>query len=513
MTLGSLSQSDHHQMTVKLTRGKTTDFKQYLMVVTEFVGRLDGRNMMLRKFGAPSRSFYGAVAIMSVILTLAYQADAADGTAPGELVDLTKFRVCADPDNLPYSNKAGEGFENKIAELLAEKLGREVTYTWYPSTVGFVRNTLAARVCDVVIGVPTTNELMQNTNPYYRSTYALLQRADAEPRVTKLDDPALKTMRIGGVANTPPVTLLAQQGLIGNLAPYQLMADTRYDHPAQEMVEDVEKGEIDIAVVWGPIGGYFAKEADGALFLTPLTADEGSPVRLDFRMSMGLRRGEPVWKDQLNDLLKDQQPAIEAILMDYGVPLLDRQGQPIEPAEQKQGSMVPEPDGYRMADYRAPVPETLEGADVVTATELKMLINAEDAVLIDVMPAPRKPKDTGLWLPPKRNNIEGSSWLANTGYGELSAEFESFLETSLRELTNDDPDRRLVFYCEADCWMSWNAAKRALALGYRQVAWYPDGTDGWSADGMPLVTSEPMAMPDFLPVQARAESVVEEKVD
>ena len=447
----------------------------------------------------------GALAVISALAASWHIADAADGVVPGELVDPTKFRVCADPDNLPYSNEAGEGFENKIAELLAGELGREVTYTWYPSTVGFVRNTLGARVCDVVIGVPTTNELMQNTNPYYRSAYALVQRTDAEPKVTALGDPALQTMRIGGVANTPPVTLLAQQGLLGNLAPYQLMADTRYDHPAEEMVHDVENGEIDIAVVWGPIGGYFAKQAKGALAVTPLVAEEGSPVRLDFRMSMGLRRGEPVWKDQLNNLLKDQQPAIEAILMDYGVPLLDRQGKPIAPVMQREGSLVPEPDGYRMADYRAPVPATLEGADVLTTAELERLIATEDPILIDVLPAPRKPKDTGLWLPPRRDNIPGSAWLANTGYGELSAEFANFLETTLKALTNSDPGRRLVFYCEADCWMSWNAAKRALALGYGNVAWYPEGTDGWAAAGLPLESSEPRPMPDFLPIQTSTE--------
>jgi quinoprotein dehydrogenase-associated probable ABC transporter substrate-binding protein/PQQ-dependent catabolism-associated CXXCW motif protein len=444
---------------------------------------------------------------LGIALSLALplkMAEAADGAVPGELVDPTKFRVCADPDNLPYSNKAGEGFENKIADLLAGELGREVTYTWYPSTVGFVRNTLAARVCDVVIGVPTTNELMQNTNPYYRSTYALVQRADAEPKVTVLDDPALQDMRIGGVANTPPVTLLAQQGLIGNLAPYQLMADTRHDHPAEDMVRDVESGEIDIAVVWGPIGGYFAKQADGALEITPLVADEKSPIRLDYRMSMGLRRGEPVWKQQLNDILKEQQLAIEAILMDYGVPLLDRQGRLIPAKDQKQGSVVPEPDGYRMADYRAPVPSTLEGADVLTTDGLAALIEAERPLLIDVMPAPRRPRDTGLWIAPKRDQIPDSVWLANTGYGELSEEFSTFFQDELNDLTDSDTDRRLVFYCEADCWMSWNAAKRALALGYRNVAWYPDGTDGWQAAGLPLETSEPEAMPDFLPLQANA---------
>ncbi|MGI9420385.1 MAG: quinoprotein dehydrogenase-associated putative ABC transporter substrate-binding protein [Geminicoccaceae bacterium] len=424
---------------------------------------------------------------------------AADGNVPGELVDDTKFRVCADPDNLPYSNEAGEGFENKIAELLAAKLDREVTYTWYPSTVGFVRNTLAARVCDVVIGTTIVNELMQNTNPYYRSTYALIQRADAEAQIADLDDPALKDMRIGGVANTPPITLLAQRGLVGNLAPYHLMVDTRHDKPAQDMVRDVENGKIDVAVVWGPIGGYFAKQAGGALSVTPIAADEGSPLRMDFRISMGLRRGEPVWKQQLDDLLREQKDAIQGILHDYGVPLLDNQGNPISP-ERQQGSLVPEPGDYRMADFRAPVPATLAGADVMSTAALEAEVEAEAPLLIDVMPAPRKPRDTGLWIPPKRDNIPGSHWLANTGYGELSDEFADFFEQQLAALTDGDPSRRLVFYCEANCWMSWNAAKRALSLGYDNVAWYPDGTDGWKAAGLPLERSEPLPMPDFLPV-------------
>lgn len=444
-----------------------------------------------------------AVGAMTIAAMLAWgqgSAHAADGNVPGELVDETKLRVCSDPDNLPYSNEAGEGFENKIAELLASKLEREVTYTWYPSTIGFVRNTLAARVCDVVIGTTLVNELMQNTNPYYRSTYALIQRADAAHQVETLDDPALKDMRIGGVANTPPITLLAQRGLIGNLAPYQLVADTRYDHPAQDMIDDVQSGEIDVAVVWGPIGGYFAKQAEGAMVVTPIKADEDQPMRLDFRISMGLRRGEPVWKEQLNDLLREQKDEIEAILIDYGVPLLDNQGNPIAPAEQKQGSIVSEPDGYRMAEFRAPVPATLAGATVLETKELKTLLATEQPLLIDVMPAPRRPKDTGLWIAPSRDNIPGSHWLANTGYGELSDEFADFFEGELSSLTADDQSRPLVFYCEANCWMSWNAAKRALSLGYDNVAWYPEGTDGWAAAGLPLERSEPMPMPDFLPV-------------
>ena len=153
-----------------------------------------------------------------------------------------------------------------------------------------------------------------------------------------------------------------------------------------------------------------------------------------------------------------------------------------------------------MADFRAPVPATLAGADVLSTTALEALIDAEQPLLIDVMPAPRKPRDTGLWIQPKRDNIPGSHWLANTGYGELSDEFSIFFEQQLADLTMSDPNRRLVFYCEADCWMSWNAAKRALSLGYEHVAWYPDGTDGWKAEGLSTEAAEPLPMPDFLPV-------------
>jgi quinoprotein dehydrogenase-associated probable ABC transporter substrate-binding protein len=246
----------------------------------------------------------------------------------GELVDRSRLRVCADPSNLPFSNQAGQGFENKIAELLAAKLGVPLTYTWYPQSVGFVRNTLNAGACDVVIGVPTPSGIMQNTNPYYRSSYALVQRADAKAKVSSLHDPALAEQKIGAVARTPPVTLLAQQGLIRNLKPYQLVVDTRFDSPGRQMVEDVAAGVIDLAIVWGPIAGYWVKQQQVPLELTPLTGEEKG-LQLDFRMSMGLRHNEPVWKHDLNDFLAANDEAIRAILVSYGVPLLDAQGQPI----------------------------------------------------------------------------------------------------------------------------------------------------------------------------------------
>ena len=252
----------------------------------------------------------------------------------GELVDRTRLRVCADPHNLPYSDEAGAGFENKIAELLADELAVEPVYTWFPQSIGFVRNTLGAHLCDVVIGITTTSEQLQNTNPYYRSSYVLIQRADATPKVGSLHDPALADLRIGAIARTPPVTLLARQGLLGKLRPYQLVVDTRFQSPGRQMVEDVAAGTIDIGVLWGPIAGYWAKQQAVPIAVTPLLG-EAAGVRLDFRISMGLRRDEPEWKRTLNDFIAEHGDAIEAILLEYGVPLLDEQGQPISTAPGK----------------------------------------------------------------------------------------------------------------------------------------------------------------------------------
>ena len=423
----------------------------------------------------------------------------------GELVDRTTLRVCADPHNLPYSNQAGEGFENKIAELFAARLDLPLDYTWFPQTVGFVRNTLGARRCDLVIGVATTNELMQNSNPYYRSSYVLIQRADAEPKIRSLDDPALQAMRIGAVVRTPPVTLMAMNGLADNLVGYHLVVDTRVESPGRQMVEDLAAGKIDAGVLWGPIAGYWATRQGVPIEVAPLLG-ENAGVRMDFRISMGMRRNEPEWKLRVNDLLAENQAAIQAILLEYGVPLLDNQGKLIEPpAEETRGDVAPvlEPAGYRMAEYRAPVPATLAGATVVDTEGLQQLLATGQPILIDVLPAPRAPKDRPadrLWRPTPHTNIPGSVWLANVGYGELSAEFESYFRDHLARLTADDPGRPLVFYCQADCWMSWNAAKRALAYGYRNVVWYPPGTDGWQAAGLALAPAEPEPMPDFVPL-------------
>jgi quinoprotein dehydrogenase-associated probable ABC transporter substrate-binding protein len=246
-----------------------------------------------------------------------------------DLVDRSQLRVCADPANIPFSNEKGEGFENKIAELLAKELGLPVSYTWFPQAIGFVRNTLGAGLCDLVIGAPQGEELMQNTNHYYRSSYVLLFKPGAGlDGVETLDDPRLKDKRIGIIAGTPPADILAANGLMAKARPYPLTVDRRFDAPAEWMMGDLQSAQIDAAVVWGPIGGYYAKKTAIPLTIVPLVKEKKGP-RMTFRITLGLRRNEPEWKNQLNALIARKQYEIHDILLSYGVPLLDEADKPI----------------------------------------------------------------------------------------------------------------------------------------------------------------------------------------
>ena len=180
-----------------------------------------------------------------------------------ELVDPNVLRVCADPNNLPFSNEKGEGFENKLVELLAAKLDKKLAYVWYPQATGFVRNTLGAHRCDLIPGFPQGDELVQSTNPYYRTAYALVIKPGAAlDDLDSLADPRLKEKRIGIVAGTPPATYLAINGLMRNAKPYPLVVDTRVNSSAQAMMRDLASGEIDVGVLWGPMAGYYAKQAN-----------------------------------------------------------------------------------------------------------------------------------------------------------------------------------------------------------------------------------------------------------
>ena len=364
----------------------------------------------------------------------------ADSVNLGELVDRSTLRVCADPADLPFSNDQGAGFENKIAELVAEKLGVAVAYTWFPQTTGFVRNTLRANRCDLIMGVVAADELVQNTNPYYRSSYVLAYRTADADRFGDIDSPLMELARIGVVAGTPASDVLARKGLFSQVQPYQLVVDSRVDQPARQMIQDLADGRLDAALVWGPIAGYWAKQQQVPISLAPLKSDPRRGLRLDFRISMGIRPNEPEWKHQINDLIRELQPQIQSILLDYGVPLLDEQDRPItaDGTASVAASTVAEPAGYRMDKYRTPVPATLAGVTVLSTAALQQLIAEQQPVLVDVLPKQRKPKDRDqaqLWIEPKRENLPGSVWLPNVGYGELAPDFADWFAAELGKLT------------------------------------------------------------------------------
>jgi quinoprotein dehydrogenase-associated probable ABC transporter substrate-binding protein len=240
-----------------------------------------------------------------------------------ELVDPKVLRVCADPRNLPFSNEKGEGFENKLAELFADKLQKKLDYMYFPQATGFVRMTLGAHRCDVIMGFPQGDELVQGTNPYYRTAYTLVaKKGSGLDEVATLEDGRLKGKHIGIVAGTPPATNMAANGLMTNAKPYPLMIDTRIDSSAAAMIKDLMSGEIDAGVLWGPMAGYYAKQADPPLHVTPLVKETSGP-QLAYRIGMGVRAADQNWKRLLNRLIQENQPTINKILLDYGVPLLD----------------------------------------------------------------------------------------------------------------------------------------------------------------------------------------------
>lgn len=246
-----------------------------------------------------------------------------------ELVDPKVLRVCADPRNLPFSNQKGEGFENRLAELFAAKLQKKLDYMYFPQATGFVRLTLGAHRCDVIMGFPQGDDLVQGTNPYYRTAYALVSKQNSGLEdVTALEDARLKGKHIGIVAGTPPATNMTVNGLMTNAKSYPLMIDTRVDSSAEAMINDLNKGEIDAAILWGPLAGFYAKKADPPLHVTPLVKEKTGP-QLVYRIGMGVRRADQNWKRLLNRLIQEAQPEINKVLFEYGVPLLDENNQAI----------------------------------------------------------------------------------------------------------------------------------------------------------------------------------------
>jgi quinoprotein dehydrogenase-associated probable ABC transporter substrate-binding protein len=276
----------------------------------------------------PRALFIGYAVLLTLMPGAALGQAGNDPALSIELVDPKVFRVCADPHNMPFSNQAGDGFENKVAELFARKLDKSLAYTWFPQSVGFIRNTLNAHKCDIIMGFPQGGELAQSTNPYYRTAYAIVFKPGSGlDGIESLRDPRLKGKRIGVVAGTPPATYLAMQGLLGTVKGYHLVIDTRVDSSAEAMMKDLASGVIETGVLWGPMAGYYAKLA-GDVKVVPLVRDTGGP-RLAYRMTMGVRAADQEWKRQLNGMIREHQGEINRIMLSYGVPLLDERDQPI----------------------------------------------------------------------------------------------------------------------------------------------------------------------------------------
>lgn len=244
----------------------------------------------------------------------------------GEIISRSELRVCADPNNLPFSNEHEEGFENRIAHVVGDELKLPVSYFWFPQVIGFVRNTLRAYQCDLVMGTVAGDDIMQTTNPYYFSAYVMIYRSDRGLNLTGLDDPAIQGMRVGIIAGTPPSNLLIRHGLMAKAKPYALTVDTRYESPARQMIQDIMSGEIDAGVLWGPIAGYYVKHEKLPLQFALLKNEPGAP-RMDYHIAMGVRGNEPDWRRRINAVIIKRQSDIKAILRDYGVPLLNEQGE------------------------------------------------------------------------------------------------------------------------------------------------------------------------------------------
>jgi mxaJ protein len=239
------------------------------------------------------------------------------------------LRVCADPNNLPFSNSRGEGFENRLVELVARDLGRKVEYTWWAQRRGYVRNTLKDDRCDLWPGVATQVEMLATTRPYYRSSYVFVTRADRNLKIASYDDPRLKTLTVGvqmigdDASNTPPTHALARRGVIGNVRGYMLYGDYAQPNPPAEIVRAVDRGDVDVAVVWGPLAGYFAARAAHPLTLTPVQPWlDGPQWPMVYDISMGVRREDAVLRAQLDAVLERRAGEIDALLRSYGTPIV-----------------------------------------------------------------------------------------------------------------------------------------------------------------------------------------------
>jgi len=251
--------------------------------------------------------------------------------SPGHPATASRIlKVCADPNNLPFSNQQRQGFENRIAELISSDMKAELRYTWWAQRRGFVRNTLNTHKCDLLVGVPSSFERASTTTPYYRSSYVFVTRHDRHLRIGSFDDPALKRLSIGvqmvgdDFTNTPPAHALSKRGIIRNVHGFSVYGDYRQANPPARIVDAVANRDVDVAIVWGPLAGYFAKREPVALDIVPVSPQIDLPfLPFVFDISMGVRRGEDAFRDTLNVIIARRKPEIDGILREYGVPRLD----------------------------------------------------------------------------------------------------------------------------------------------------------------------------------------------
>jgi quinoprotein dehydrogenase-associated probable ABC transporter substrate-binding protein len=243
--------------------------------------------------------------------------------------DNSQLRVCAEPDNLPFSNKQQEGFENKIAALLAHEMHAKLSFTWQKQRQGYIRETLGAGLCDLIMGVPYGYERVLSTQPYYRSGYVFVTKRQRHLEFKSFDDPALQKLKIGLHAigndgsNSPPAHALARRGIVKNVVGYSMWGETSVKNPQGLVVDAVANGEIDVAIVWGPLGGYFAKQYGKALTVAPVPADAQMPEQpFAFDIAMGVRKSDGAFAAQLDKILERKRAKIQKILTAYNVPLI-----------------------------------------------------------------------------------------------------------------------------------------------------------------------------------------------
>jgi mxaJ protein len=263
----------------------------------------------------------------ALVLTAAVMSGCGGTITPGAT---RVVRVCADPNNLPFSNRAGDGFENKIAQLLAADRGASLEYTWWPQRRGFLRQTLHAELCDVVVGVPSALEAGRVTAPYYRSSYVFAARRDRRLALGSLGDARLRRMRIGvqligdDSANSPPAHALARRGIVRNVVGYSVYGDYAQPSPLSSIMAAVDRGDVDVAIVWGPAAGYFARSGAHPIELTPVSpALDASALPFVFDISMAVRRDDAALGAELDDFIRRRRADINAILDRYGVPRLE----------------------------------------------------------------------------------------------------------------------------------------------------------------------------------------------